>query len=172
MHHVREAFDIHHLGHFYRAIIADASQVIPSQIDQHNVFSALFGIVDQFLFQLKVFFLAGAATSGAGDRAIVGDAVFEANQHLRRCAHQVQVVAEFQQEHIGRGIGGAEGAINLQRTGFGLTAEALRQHDLKGIAVADVFFRFSHARFMDALFDIRFGIQPFAVQRHIVSRMR
>ena len=88
---------------------------------------------------------------GAGQRSVVSDAVFQAHQHLRRSAHQRQVIAEFEQEHVGRWIGGAQGAVNLQGAGFGLAAEALRQNNLEGVAIANILLRPAHAVFMHGL---------------------
>ena len=102
---------------------------------------------------------------------IVSDAIFQAHQHFGRGADEGQVIAEIQQEHIGRWIGGAQGAVDLQGAGFGLAAEALRQHNLKGVAIADIFFGDAHAIFVDTLFHVRFGIGAFAIHRQIVGLM-
>jgi hypothetical protein len=50
-------------------------------------------------------------------------------------------VVELQKEHVGRGIDGAQRAIDLERLGGRLEIEPLRQHDLKDVARGNVFLR-------------------------------
>ena len=154
------------------AIIADAPQVVAPQIDQHDVLGAFLGIVEQLLFQLHIFLLVGAAPPRARERAIVGDALFQPHQHLRRCANQRQIIAEFQQEHIWGGISRAQGAVYLQRAGLGAPAEALRQHDLKGIAITDILLGRTYAILVHLLFNVRDRIKLLAVDEGAVGLAR
>ena len=50
-------------------------------------------------------------------------------------------VVELEKEHVGRGIDGAQRAIDLERLGGRLEIEPLRQHHLEYIAGGNIFLR-------------------------------
>ena len=83
MHHVRIAFDDHFLGKLDATSTRDAPDIVPPQVDQHQVFGDLFGIGEQFLFQRKVLFLVLTTRTRAGDRPHRHHAIFIAHQNLR-----------------------------------------------------------------------------------------
>jgi hypothetical protein len=92
MHHMRVALDHHQLRHMHRAVLADAPQVVASQIDQHDMLGAFLLIGEQLLCQSLVFLLAVAARARARYRAGDGFAPLHRHQHLRRCPDEGHVV--------------------------------------------------------------------------------
>ncbi len=69
MHHVRIALDEHQPVDFHRTVFADAAQVVASQIDEHDVLGALFGIGEEFGFELTIFFFVASARARSGQGA-------------------------------------------------------------------------------------------------------
>ena len=93
--------------------------------DQHEVLGALLVVGQQFRFQRRVRFGVGAARPGTGNGAVFDLAVVDPHQHLRRRAHDVRL-SGIEDEHVGRRVDGAQGAIHAERAGRGLTAQAAR----------------------------------------------
>ncbi len=68
-----------------------------------------------------------------------------AHHHLRRGTDD-QGVAEAQKEHVGRGVDGAQGAVDIEGIGVELAGEALGEDDLDDVAGADVLLAALHRR--------------------------
>ena len=123
------------------------------------MFGALLFVVQHFVGEGLVFFLrwrrAGACRRwggtrlcglvhadeqfwrGAGQLQRVGPGAFAFLLSLLRST-PVAVGREAQEEHIGAGIDGAQGAIDLEAVDFRLDVEALREDGLEDIAGGDV----------------------------------
>jgi hypothetical protein len=65
---MRELLNLHELVNLDCAWFCDSSNIISSQINEHHVFSSLFGIIQQIFRQLFIFFLGRTAFSCAGYR--------------------------------------------------------------------------------------------------------
>jgi hypothetical protein len=63
------ALDLHELGDLDRAELGDTADVVPPEVDQHDVLGALLGIVLQPLLDLAVLGFGSAARVCAGDRS-------------------------------------------------------------------------------------------------------
>src|SRR5690606_25377942 len=59
VHDVGIALDHHEVIDSHRAVFADSSQIVASQIHQHHVFRPLFGVGQQLLGELGVLFGSG-----------------------------------------------------------------------------------------------------------------
>ncbi len=94
----------------------DAADVVAAEIDQHDVLGALLGVGEQLRLQARILLGAGAARPGAGDGAHLDAVLLLAHQHLGGGAdHQGR--AEAQEEHVGRGVDGAQGAVDVEGVG-------------------------------------------------------
>ena len=100
MHHVRVALDEHQPLDFHRAVFADAAKIVAAEVDEHDVFGALFGIGEKLGFEFAVLFFGAAARHGAGDGAVEGVAALDFDQHFGRAACYGNV-AEAKEVKIG-----------------------------------------------------------------------
>ena len=55
VHHVRVAFDDHQFFDLHRAVLADSSEIVAAEIDQHDVFGALLFVGEQLSCERFVF---------------------------------------------------------------------------------------------------------------------
>ena len=133
MHHVAVLLDAHEIGHLDGSEIADAAQVVSSQIHQHDVFRPLLLVSEQLPAELRVLFRRPAARARAGDRPVFDAPFPHLDQHLRGSAYEMQIV-DPQKKHIWRGIDEAQRPIDVERITANLHSEALRQHNLENIA--------------------------------------
>ena len=97
----------------------------------------LFFVAQQFLFQRQVFVLVGATRSGAGDGAQRDLVALQAHQNFGRSADHMEIF-EVKEEHVGRRVERADGAVQRQRRGGERLAHALREHHLHHVAFDDV----------------------------------
>jgi hypothetical protein len=144
--HVRVALHPHQLLYADGAELTDAPQIVTSQIHQHHVLGALFFVGQQAGGEGGVFLLVRTAGTSAGDGPVFEFALATANQHLGRRADQGLSTAP-QQEHVGRGIEQAEGAIDGHWIRAGGATETLGEHCLVAIARQDMFFDLAHRGF-------------------------
>ena len=166
VHYVAVALDHHHLGHLDGTVFAHASQVIAAEVDQHHVFSPLFGIVEKPFGERVVLGRRLAAPAGAGDGMEKGAAVFEPDVHFGAGADDPERlvaaggfaepghVVELEKVHVGGRVQHAEGAIDGERLGVGCAAEALAGHDLENVTRGDVLFGPPHNLFVFVLGEV------------------
>jgi hypothetical protein len=69
VHHVRIALDLHEFGDLDGAELGDATDVVASEVDQHDVLGALLGVILQPFLDLAILGLGRAARVGSGDRS-------------------------------------------------------------------------------------------------------
>ena len=62
------------------ADLGHASSVVAPEINQHQMFGSLLGIVEQIQFELSILFGRFAAFPSAGNRTHIDSIAFEANQ--------------------------------------------------------------------------------------------
>ena len=154
MHDVRETFHAHEAADLDRAGPADAPQVVPAEVHEHDVLRPLLGVVPQLVLEGQVLVLVPAAGPGAGDRPGPDPVPFDPDQHLRRGARQGHL-AEIDVVHVRRRIDASQGAIDRKRRGRGPSLEALRQDHLEDVARADVVLGVSDVILVERLADVR-----------------
>ncbi len=137
VHDVRVAFERHVLRHAHGSELANASEIVASEIDEHHVFGALLLVAFQFFGEPQILVVVGAARSRAGDRDAFRRAAFDADQHLRRRADDRQR-AHAHEIHVRRRVHVAERAVDGERIGGDVGFEALRQDGLVDVAGSDV----------------------------------
>ena len=54
VHDVRVAFDVHQVLHFDGTVVADATQIVASKVDKHDVFGSFFFVGAHFLLECGV----------------------------------------------------------------------------------------------------------------------
>src|SRR5690606_3433437 len=79
---------------------------------------------------------------------------FKAHHDFGRCAYEGQIAVEAEQEHIWGRIERPQRPIQRQWIGAGAAAESLRDNNLEGVAIADIFFGPFDARFKFRLLDV------------------
>lgn len=138
-------------GDLDAAGLGDATDVVPAQVEQLQVFGAFLFVGEQFRRQRFILRDRGAALAGAGDGA-QGDAfavlltaafAFEAHEDFRRGADHLKI-AEVEEEHVGRGVERAQRAVERQRAGAEGLAHALAQYHLHDVAIDDVLLGAAH----------------------------
>src|SRR5437762_9454400 len=84
MHDVRKAFEAHELRHAYAAVLADAADVVASEIDEHHVLRAFLLVALQLFGQTLVFLRALAAAARTRDWMRLDARALDAHEHFRR----------------------------------------------------------------------------------------
>ncbi len=64
---MRVAFDFHELADTYTAGYADAPDIVAAQINQHDMFGALLGIIFQFLLELLIALRVCSSRTSSGN---------------------------------------------------------------------------------------------------------
>src|SRR6185437_1652553 len=138
VHDVRVAFHEHEVADAHGAEVAYAANVIAAEIDEHDVFGALFFVGAQFLLQAQVFGFIFTALTSSGDGAVLKLVASNADQHFRRRAENGHV-SHAEEVHIRRGIHAAQRTIDAERRHTGIKLKAERRHGLKDVTGHDVF---------------------------------
>mmetsp|Transcript_17926 Transcript_17926/g.69446 ORF Transcript_17926/g.69446 Transcript_17926/m.69446 type:complete len:668 (+) Transcript_17926:812-2815(+) len=138
VHDVRVPLDDHQAVDRHRRGLADAVDVVPAEVHQHDVLRPLLGIGEELHFKELVLLgraaaLAGASDRVGGDSAITGDA----HQALRAGADDLHV-AHVEVEHVGRGVHRAQLEVDVERMRVGGPRQALRRHGLDDVALHNV----------------------------------
>jgi len=116
VHDVRITLDGHELGDLDRAERRDAPDVVPSEVNEHDVLGALLGVGQQRLGDRLVLGLGDTSRTRPRERAHVDAAVLQAHQHLgRRTDHRR--LAEPEKEEVGRRVDGPQRAVHGERVG-------------------------------------------------------
>ena len=103
VHHVRKPLHVHELGDVDGAWHADSPDIVPAQIQQHDVFGALLLAVFEFAFQRDVFGSRLPSWAGAGNWVGGNDAVFDLGYRFDGSADNLESV-EVEVVHVRRRI--------------------------------------------------------------------
>ena len=160
MHDMGVALDGEALGDTDRTGLGDAADVVPAQVEEHQMFRAFLLIGEQFHGQRLVFFDAGAAPARAGDGAQgelhLPGLFLQAHQDLGRGTDDMEV-AKIEIEHVGRRVECAQRSVERQRTRREGFAHALGEHHLHDVAGDDVFLGAAHRGLEGGLAEFRDG---------------
>ena len=140
VHDVAVALDEEAVGHLDRADLGDAADVVAAEVEQHQMLGALLRIGEQFGGERLILGRRLAARPRAGDRADAHLAVAHADQDFRARDDDLEA-AEVEEAEIGRGIDPPQRAIERKGRQVEAAGEALRQHDLEGVAGDDIVLR-------------------------------
>ena len=114
MHDVGVALHRHQLAHLDASDPGDSPEVVPAQVDEHDVLRPLLGVPQQLVGEPPVLLLVFSPPPRPGDGLELRDPLFEADHHLGRGADEVHVI-KFEKEHIGRGIDVAKRPVEIDR---------------------------------------------------------
>ena len=92
MHHVGVALDYKALGNLHGTGFGYPAYVVAAQIDEHEMFSSLFGIGQQLFFELKIFRFIVATAAGASKRPAGDLAIFYARKNLGTRTDNLEIV--------------------------------------------------------------------------------
>src|SRR5215472_1505926 len=134
---MRVALDGEELFDFYRAVFADAAEIVAAEVYKHDVFRAFFFTGEHFALEPLVFGFVFPAAARAGNGAIENVASLDFDKHFRRTADDRNVI-QLKIKKIRRGIQRTQLAINLKRISLGVHGKTLAQNDLENVACADV----------------------------------
>src|SRR3984957_3989285 len=146
VHNVAVGLDLHQLVDHDAAVLAHASQVVASQVDEHHVLGALLLVFQQLVGDAPILLRACAARARTGDRARGYVARGDGEQRLGAGTGDLEI-AEVQEVHIGTWVDGAQAPVYGKSFDWHLGREALRRHDLEGVARIDVLDDPRHHRF-------------------------
>jgi len=110
VHHMGIALDHQLFRQTHRPGYRDATQIVATKIDQHDVLGNLLFVGQQFLAQRLVFGNTLAPRPCAGNGPLGELALLEAHQDLRRGTHHGQIT-EIQMVHVRSWAQEAQGAV-------------------------------------------------------------
>ena len=151
VHDVAVALDDHDGGQVDGAGLRDFTDVVSTEVDEHDVFGAFLGIGEEFGFEGFVFGVGLAAAPSAGEGAVGDDAIVDAAEDLGAGPDE-HAAFSLEVEHVGRGVDDAQGAVDVERIDGGNALETLGEDDLKNVAGGDVLFGL-----FDDVFELRAG---------------
>ena len=133
--HPGVALDQAPADHSDGARLADPRLVVAVHVGAHGQLGFLLGGAEQLADVLRVPQRIAGALRGSRDGAGFDAPSLDANEHLRRGAHQL-LVAELQQQLVRAGAGVLDPLEQLGRAAAVRRAESLTQHDFVIIAAA------------------------------------
>ncbi len=138
------AFHDHEFADLDGAILGDTADVIPGEIDEHDVLGALLRIGEEFGGEGFVLLRRLAPPARPGDGTDADAPLDRLHVHLGRATDEGEFVAELEAEHVGRGIHVPQGPVEVDGTPGEVVFKPLRGHDLEDVAGEDVILRFQH----------------------------
>ena len=154
MHHVRVALDDRVIRHLDATWDADSAEVITSEVDQHQMFGAFFGVGQEFDFESAIGGFICSARAGAGNRTNFAATSRQADVDFGRGADDVETSAGFHDEHVGRRVDVTQDAVEVERVAFEGDVGPSRKHDLDAITGADIVLDLKDGGFEAGLIDV------------------
>ena len=99
MHHVAVGLDDHELIDLDAAVLADAAEVVTTEVDQHHVLGALLGVAEKLVREPPVLLGVGPARPRACDRARRDPPAGDRDQRLGAGAGDLEI-AEVEEVHV------------------------------------------------------------------------
>src|SRR5215472_4912979 len=134
---MRVALDGEELFDFYRAVFADAAEIVAAEVHKHDVLGAFFFTGEHFALEALIFGFVLATATRTGDGTVRDVASLDFNKHFRRAADDRNVI-QLKIKKIRRRIQRTQLAINFKRISLGVHGKTLAQNDLENVACADV----------------------------------
>ena len=136
----RVAFDRHELRDFHAADLANATEIVANQIDDHEIFSSVLGGSFQCGPIREIRRLVAAAGAGALDRSALDPPIsVDPEKTLWRAADD-RHLGKFEVARKGRGVQLAQFPIERPRVGRTIALFAVGEAHLVGLARLDLLF--------------------------------
>ena len=114
MHDVGIALNRHERLDLDTARRGGAPEVVPSEIDQHQMLGFLLFVAEQFIRKCHILRRSLSAFPGSRDRAQRRTPVFQFDHRFRRGPYESQLV-RLQEKGVGRGIDEPQRTVKLKR---------------------------------------------------------
>ena len=103
MHYMRVTLDDKLFGHFDAAKFGDATNIVTTQVNQHQMLGKLFRIIPQLGLKCAIMLRRFAPLAGTGNRPHGDFATLLPHQNFGRCAHYMEL-AHVEIKHIRRRV--------------------------------------------------------------------
>ena len=104
MHDMAVALDRHEFRDLDGAVFRNPADVVPGQVNKHQMLSSFLRIGQQFFGQTPIFFACATSLPGPGDGTNLDVPSPKANVDFRRTADQSKPLSKPQAEHMGEGL--------------------------------------------------------------------
>ena len=131
------ALDLHELRDVDRPRLADATEVVAREVDQHDVLRTLLGVGQQFLTEHAVLVGVRSTSTRASDRPCLHAPALDLHERLRRRADDVRL-SRVDQVEVRRRVDDAQDPVEVERIDVGPDTEALAEHRLERVTGDDV----------------------------------
>ena len=125
VHHVAVTLDLHEFRHANGAEFGNPADIIPREIDKHDVFGAFLRIGQKLSAVSFILRRRHAASAGPCNRPDLDDVAHETHVHLRRTANKRKIIAELETKHVRRRIDETKTAIKIERRSIKRRFESL-----------------------------------------------
>src|SRR6266481_7366691 len=126
MHDVAVALDLHEVCYANGTKFCHATNVIPREINKHDVFGPLLRVSQQLSGVGFVFFRGQTASACPRDWTNLYAVVSQPDMHLRRTTDERKIAAEVETKHVRRRIDETKAAIEIERLAVERRLESLR----------------------------------------------
>ena len=109
----------HELAHLDAPDPGDPAEVVPAQVDEHDVLRPLLGVFEKLVGEPPVLLFGLPAPSRPGDGLELGDPLLEADHDLRRGADEMHI-PQAEEEEVGRRVDVAERPVEIDRVRLGI----------------------------------------------------
>src|SRR5690606_17927429 len=133
--------DLATADHAHGTRLADAALVVAVDVRAHGELGLVLLGIQQLKDLLGILNRILTALDGAGDRAGLDAAAVDANEHLRRSANQIFVLAEIDEERVRRRVDLLQPAGNGGRLVLATLKKHLARDNLEQVATAEAFLR-------------------------------
>ena len=150
VHHVGITFKRHVLRYADRSVLADPSEIVAAQVDEHDVLGALFLVALQLLGKPEILLIVGASRTRASNRVRLSAPALDPDEHLRRRPDDGEL-PHPDEVHVGRGIHVAERPVDREGIGGNVGLEALREDPPIDVTGGNPLLNRPHTGFEDFL---------------------
>ena len=140
VHHVAVALECHQFIHVHGTKLGNSTNVVASQVHQHDVLGNFFGVLAQFGSKLAIVFVCTATLARSSNWSAYDSSTLQLHHWLWGTSHDGDIVV-FHVIHVWTWVHLAQHSIHVKWFGIKFNVKPLRQDHLKNVASANVFFR-------------------------------
>ena len=141
---MRVSLNLHEFLHLDGSSLRHASDVVATEVDEHDVFRALLFVGQEVHLERLILFLRFTSHARPRERTVHHRALLvHAAQNLRTRRDQ-HAISTLVINHVRRGVHDAQRPVHLERVHARLTLKSMAEHELENITRLDVFLRRRH----------------------------